>query len=136
MRKTLAGVLVVCLGLPISSLAHEASQAPPARATAAGAADATVRQTVAQLGVGKKIRLRTMSGKELRGRITSIGDSTFGLDTTVSGPLISVGEQHAISYADVSAIERQGMNGWLKGGIIAGAIVGGLTAVGAVLGSR
>ncbi len=134
--RTLTGVLVVCLTLPISSFAQEVSQAPTARAAVAGAANAAVRQTLAELGVGKKVRLRTMSGEKLRGRITSIGDSTFGLDTTVAGPLFSAGEQRAISYAEVSAIERQGMNGWLKGGIIAGVLVGGLTTVAAVLGSR
>ena len=145
MLKTLVACLAVSLGLPVGSFAddvpqflprisfpttasHEACQPPSAtRATAVGAPD-RARQTVEQLGVGKKIRLRTMTGEALCGRITSIGDGTFGLD---SGQ-----QQRAISFADVNAIERQGMNGWLKGGIIAGAVVGGLMAISSLLASR
>lgn len=132
MQRTLAGILAVWLGLPTSSSAG--LSALPGGSThsfmapftllqtpaAAGQPDAGVRREVAQLGVGKKIRLRTVAGEELRGRITSIDDGTFGLDT---------GQQRVISYADVSALERQGMNGWLMAGIIGGAVFAGVALI-------
>jgi hypothetical protein len=138
MRKTLAGLLTICLGLPTITFAQlsaatDASTHPvlasrdvmaftwsqaPTSDTAAGSQDAaTIRDVVKKLGVGKKIRLRTVTDEEVRGRITTIGDDTFTMDA---------GQRRVFSYADVSALKRQGMNGWLKGGIVAGAVFGGL----------
>jgi hypothetical protein len=67
--------------------------------------------------VGKRIRLRTITDEEVRGRITSIGDDTFTMDA---------GRQRVISYSEVSTLKRRGMNGWVKGGIVAGTVFGGL----------
>jgi hypothetical protein len=137
MDKTLSGLLMVCLCLPTTTFA----QLPVARGGAmnpvltsgdsgalaslqAATSDvaglqsaARVHDLVEKIGVGKKVRLLTVAGEDVRGRIGSIGDDSFTVDS---------GQRRVISYADVSAMKRQGMNGWLKAGIIAGAAFGGL----------
>jgi hypothetical protein len=144
MRKTLAGVLMICLGMPTGIFAQHSAGTDaltqpvavssevvaftPLQAatnnTAAGSQRATVvRDDVRKLGLGKKVRLRTVKDEEVRGRITSIADDTF----TVDG-----GQPRVIAYADVSTLKRQGMAGWKKGLIIGGIAFGALMLIGAL----
>jgi hypothetical protein len=88
-------------------------------ATSDTAAAAIARDVVRKLGVGKKIRLRTVTDEEVRGRITSIGADAFTVD---------VGLPRVISYADVSTIKRQGLPWVVKGPIIGGIVLGAMIA--------
>ena len=96
MEKHLAAIIVVFL----FCLLYTAAIAAQDRAPASSADSAAIKDQVARLGFGKRVKVKLRDGVMTRGRITGIGDDHFVVTDTK-------GAASKISYADVTRITKQ-----------------------------
>ncbi len=85
-----------------------------------------VKAEVTQRGIGKqsRVRISLRDGTKIKGYISKVDESSFGLTNQKSGKVTT------ISYEDVSKVKRQGLSKPAKILIICGVVVGAMIAIG------
>jgi small nuclear ribonucleoprotein (snRNP)-like protein len=83
---------------------------------------ATVRRVAVELGIGRKVRVRTQDGNTLVGRIGKLDAEQLNLNVDKSGPM-------NVSYARVSELRRGGMGGVKRAVVYTAAAAGILVLI-------
>jgi hypothetical protein len=115
-----AVVAVLAVTLVGNSIAYGQTAASPS----------APKQSVAQLGVSKRVNVKELDGTRLKGTISAVNEDSFLLIPKDGGAAV------AISYSQVDTVKHDGLS---KGAIIAIYVVVGLAiviTVGAIIVSR
>ncbi len=74
-----------------------------------------VRRVVVELGIGQKAKLMLHSDQRIKGSIQSIASDSFTIND------LKTGQGKTISFAEVTAIQKEKFPGWATGLIVGGA---------------